>query len=101
MKLEAKKYGYVTVEVGFPYPFYRREGISEDERIYYKFENESKIMIIHECMISTKITTYDDPNVSRDILTEDIINGCGRYDIIEEKIFNMAEDRLISKIQRG
>jgi hypothetical protein len=101
MILELTKRIYTKVEVGFEYPFFRHKGVNEDESIYYKFESESKITIIHEKMVSTEITTYDDDRVSRDILTEDMVNGFQEFSVISEKAFSLAEDRLISKIQRG
>lgn len=93
----------VAYQTPFEFPLFRVEIINEDERIYWKFESRHKVTRIHEKMCETAILTYDDNNANfvRDLITsEDMLFGRGSFDIIVERVFDNALERLIDKIHR-
>lgn len=105
MKLELYVQQATTVDVDFSFPLYRShlQGeycIAGFKKTYWKFDSAHKVSIITEEMSQTTILTYDDDNIDwiKELANVDMIYGNGAYDIIPEKSYDAAMQRLIDKI---
>jgi hypothetical protein len=93
-----------SYNVPFSFPIFRMETIDEDEHVYWKFESHHKVTRIHEKIGETSILAYDDKSADfiKDMITsENMLYGRYQYDIIPEKIFDSALERLINTIHRA
>lgn len=96
------------VDVSWSFPIYRSRltgdyGIAGYEKTYWKFDSIHKVTVITERMCETSILTYNDKNADFfvSMVDEDMLLGEGSYDIIPEKLWNNAVDRLVSKVSQG
>lgn len=94
------------VPFGFPLFRTRLEGeynIGRFKKEYWKFESNHKVTKITEEMSQTTILTYDDPNADfvKEMMCKDMVYGEGEYDIIPEKVYDGAVERLINKLYKA
>lgn len=104
MQIQITVQKYETFNVPFQFPIYRRQTISEDEHIYWKFYSKTKVTRIHEKIAETSILTYDDDKADfvRDMIrSENMLYGNYEYDIINEKQFDWVIQRLINVIHEA
>lgn len=95
----------VEVNAPFDFPVYRSRlqgeyNIAGFKKEYWKFESKHKVTKITEEMSQTTILTYDDENADfiKDMMSADMLYGHSDYDIISEKSYDAATDRLIAKL---
>lgn len=98
----------VEINAPFGFPVYRSRlqgeyNIAGFKKEYWKFESNHKVTKITEEMSQTTILTYDDPNADfvKDIMSSDMLYGHGDYDIIPERIYDTAVQRLIDKLYKA
>lgn len=105
MKITITERLYQDYDVKFDFPIYRRRAFSEDETTYWKFESHHRVaVIIQESESKISILHYDDPKTDlvKDFITsEDMLFGRGGFDIIPEKVYDAAQNRLIDLISRS
>lgn len=93
------------VEVPYSFPLYRSRlqgeyNVAGFKKEYWKFESIHKVTKITEEMCQTTILTLDDVGADfiKDIMCADMLYGQGAYDVIPEKIYDDAVNRLINKL---
>jgi len=105
MKITITERLYQEYDVKFDFPIYRRCIFHENETTYWKFESKHRVTVIVEDDVSKiSILHYDDPKTDlvKDFITsEDMLFGRGGFDIIPEKIYDAAQNRLIDLISRS
>ena len=90
-----------TYDTPFEFPIFRSKTISEDETIYWKFENHHKMIRIHETMGETSVLSRNDKDIDflkSEIRSVDMLMGHYSYNIIPEKVFLSAQRRLVDLI---
>lgn len=105
MKLKITTQIVYDVEVAFTFPMFRSRlqgdyNCAGFKKEYWKFESIHKVTKITEEMCQTTILTFDDPNADfvQDMMPPDMLYGRADYDIIPEKVYDAATDRLINKL---
>lgn len=98
----------VEVDYKIKWPMYRSQligeyGVGRFQKKYWKFDSHYKVTVITEKMCSTEILTYDDPHHDniKIMCSEDMLYGHADYDIIDEKGWNRAVDRLVNQLAKG
>lgn len=108
MKLSIYQPLLTSFDVPFEFPLFRSRLIGEYnigrfKKEYWKFESNHKVTKITEEMSQTTILTYDDINADfvKDMMCKDMVYGDGEYDIIPERIYDTAVQRLIDKLYKA
>lgn len=96
------------VNTPFDFPIYRSRLQGEYnyagfKKEYWKFESIHKVTRITEEICQTTILTYDDENADfvKDMMSADMLYGHSDYDIIPERIYDAAVQRLIDKLYKA
>lgn len=96
------------INAPFDFPIYRSRlqgeyNFAGFKKEYWKFESKHKVTKITEEMCQTTILTYDDLNADfvKDMMNADMLYGHSDYDIIPERIYDAAVQRLIDKLYKA